>query len=122
MTLPEEPPATQPEPPGPPSGPNQASSIKITPQSLNPDANGVFKARIDLASGYDVDDINPSTVRSYGAAPTDWKTTGNGTLTLTFRRGDLVDVPVGDNVMFLVTGTYYDGTPFQAWDYIKVLG
>ncbi|MHB8896630.1 MAG: hypothetical protein ACYC99_15825, partial [Candidatus Geothermincolia bacterium] len=117
------PPATEPvTPPNtPPPGPNQAATIQITPQALNQDANGVFKARIDLASGYDVNNIIPGSVRAYSAAPTDYKVTGNGTLTLTFRRGDLVDVPVGDSVLFLVTGTYLDGTVFQAWDWIKVL-
>ena len=123
-TQPTTPPDTQPTtppPPGPPAGINQAASIGITPQSLNLGSNGVLKARIDLISGYDAGNINIATVRAYSAAPTDAKTNGKGTLTLTFNREDLVGVPVGESVMFLVTGQYTDGSAFQGWDYIKVM-
>jgi hypothetical protein len=122
---PDNPPATQPvTPPNtPPAGANQASSIRITPQSLNLGSHGVFKARIDMGTEYDAGNINISTVRAYGAAPTDDKTQGNGTLTLTFERDDLdlSGMPIGDSVMFLVTGRYNDGTVFQVWDFIKVM-
>lgn len=104
----------------PPSGENQAQTINITPSSINIDSNGVFDVHISLKSGYDPYQIDPSTVRAYGAAPHDWVLEGSQ-LTMKFYRDEMSGLPAGNDVLFLITGSYYNGNTFQAWDYIKVI-
>jgi hypothetical protein len=102
-------------------GENQFDNLKLNPQALNVNANGVFMVTISLKSPFDASQVNPSTVRAYGAAPTDFQVVGNGSLHLKFNREDLRGVPVGDSIQFVVSGKYYDNTWFVGWDYIKVI-
>ena len=128
-TQPEQPPQTQPTPPGtlpvlppntPPIGDNQFKDLQITPTALNVDARGVFDVYVTLKSGYNPYAVNPQTVRAFQAAPVNYEVTGNG-LHLTFLRGDLVDLPIGNSVLFVVMGRYSDGTMLQGWDYVKTI-
>jgi len=107
----------------PPAGPNQVSSIKVNPQALNLGSHGEFTVTISLVNGYDPNLIVGESVRAYSAAPLSFKVKGNGDLMIKFHRDDLVGgPPVGDSIPFIVTGHYQDGSVFQGWDYIKVLG
>jgi hypothetical protein len=95
----------------------------VDPQALNLGSHGEFTITISLNSGYDPNLILAASVRAYGAAPLSFKVKGNGDLMIKFNRDDLVGgPPVGDSVPFIVTGLYQDGSVFQGWDYIKVLG
>jgi prepilin-type N-terminal cleavage/methylation domain-containing protein len=127
-----EPPATEPQPPasnptppwdapGFPPGPNLVSSIRIEPETLNLKSNGKFTAFISMIPGRDPSTLDPSTLTVFGAVAISAKSEGNGTLQLKFDRKDLENVPTGDHVMFLVTGKFLDGTPFQGWDYVRVI-
>jgi len=127
-----EPPATNPQPPssvptppwdapGFPPGPNLVNSIKIVPETLNLKSNGKFTAFIAMTPGYDPSNLDVASLVLFGAHPISSNVEGNGTLQLKFDRKDISNVPVGDHVMFLVTGTFLDGTPFQGWDYNRVI-
>lgn len=120
---PADPPPEDPPPADPPPvpGPNMADSITIKPETLNLDANGVFTAFIYVGNGYDPDQIDCSTLVCYGAPAKSSNTSPPHKLIVKFDREDLVGVPTGDHVLFLVTGYFYDGTPFQGWDYIRVI-
>jgi prepilin-type N-terminal cleavage/methylation domain-containing protein len=122
QTQPAPPPQTQPEPPPnvPPPGENQATNLSITPTSLNVDARGVFDVYITLKSGYDPYHIDHTSVRAYQAAPVNFQVTGNG-LHMTFLRSDLRGLPIGNSVLFIVTGLYFDHSAFQGWDYVKTI-
>ena len=104
----------------PPIGDNQFKNLQITPTALNVDARGVFDVYVTLKSGYNPYAVNPQTVRAFQAAPVNYEVTGNG-LHLTFLRGDLVYLPIGNSVLFVVMGRYSDGTMLQGWDYVKTI-
>lgn len=117
---PPEPPAPPPEPPAPPSGPNMATTIKLEPNTIQLPSHGVFTVFIEIADGYDIWNVDVTSLTCFGARPKDAKRNGK-TLELKFDRDELQNVPVGDNVMFLVTGTFHDGALFQGWDYVRVI-
>ena len=97
-----------------------AKSMDVTPSSQNVDANGVITVHIALASGYNPANLVPESLRCYGASPTDFRYSGSG-LEVKFNRQDIQYMPSGDNVLFVVTGKYQDGSDFQAWDYVKII-
>ncbi|HEY5501678.1 MAG TPA: hypothetical protein VIJ97_00045, partial [Candidatus Anoxymicrobiaceae bacterium] len=73
-----------------------------------------------LASGYNPANLVPESLRCYGASPTDFSYSGSG-LDVKFNRQDIQYMPSGDNVLFVVTGKYQDGSDFQAWNYVKII-
>jgi hypothetical protein len=117
------PPATQPvTPPGqtPPPGTNMANTVKIEPDTLNLNSNGVFTVFVAFAPGYDPNNIVANSLRCYGATGTNVKVSGGWEIQVKFSRQDVEAVPTGDHVLILVTGAFKDGTTFQGWDYIRV--
>lgn len=120
---PDNPPATQPvTPPGqtPPPGTNMANTVRIEPETLNLNNNGVFTVFVAFAPGYDPNNIVSNSLRCYGATGTNVKVLGGWEIQMKFSRQDIEAVPEGDHVLILVTGVFKDGTPFQSWDYIRV--
>lgn len=97
------------------------ASIRIEPETMNLESKGVITALIKLPDGYDINDINPSTIQCFSAIATKTNTTGNGTMIAKFDREDLVDVPLGDEVVFTVVGCLYDGAHFEGMDIIRVI-
>jgi len=99
--------------------------VRIKPETLNLNdtEDGVFTAFITLPEGYDVADINVSTVECEGASALRAKISAadTGTLVVKFARADLVDVSVGDAVRFSVTGELADGTVFEGSDLVRVI-
>ena len=90
---------------------------------LDLNSNGILKAFITLPEGYDVADIDVSTVECEGAhAFGDGSViSGKQALEVKFLIQDLVDVPIGDAVKLSVTGELTDGTGFQGSDLVKVI-
>ena len=99
------------------------ASIRIEPETLNLASKGVFTAFIQLPEGYDVADINISTIVCEGAPAIRGMVSedDNGTYIAKFNRQDLVDVMTGDAVELTVTGKLFDGTPFEGNDTIRVI-
>ena len=94
--------------------------IDLKPETLNLASQGVFTAFIQLPEGYDVADIDVSTVVCEGATAVRGMVDGD-TFIAKFNRQDLVDVMTGDTVELTVTGDLFDGTPFEGSDTIRVI-
>ena len=97
-----------------------SANVTIKPETLNLASKGVFTAFIQLSEGYDVADINVSTVECEGAQAI--REVGDSDMFIAkFNRQDLIDVPTVDEVELTVTGELYDGTPFEGSDTIRVI-
>lgn len=97
------------------------ATVELKPETLNLASHGVFTAFITLPEGYDVADIDASTVQCEGASAVRGMIAGN-TFIAKFNREDLVDVSAGDEVTLTVTGTLIDGTHrFEGSDTIRVV-
>jgi parallel beta-helix repeat protein len=96
------------------------ANVVIKPESLNLKSKGVFSAFIQLSEGYDVADINVSTVVCEGAQAIRGVVDGDMFIAK-FNRQDLIDVPTGDAVELTVTGELYNSTPFEGSDIIRVI-
>lgn len=95
------------------------ATIVIKPETLNLKSKGAFVAFIILPEGYDVADIDVSTVECEGAEAVKGVVSGNKYIAK-FKRHDLVNVSKGKGVELTVTGELYDGTPFAGSDTIRV--
>lgn len=101
---------------------NKYTQIRIKPETLNLASKGKFTASIRLPEGYDVADINLTTVMCEGAPALKEKIKKNGNvLEVKFNRHDLVNVSTGNAVRLTVTGMLMDGTKFEGSDVIRVI-
>lgn len=101
---------------------NKKTQIRIKPETLNLASKGKFTASIRLPEGYDVDEINLSTVMCEGAPAIKGKVKKIGNvLEVKFNRQDLVNVSPGNAVWLTVTGMLMDGTTFEGSDIIRVI-
>ena len=92
--------------------------VSITPRSLNIKKDKI-KVTIRLPEPYNVSDINVSSVVCEGAGIFEYKIK-NDNFTAEFRTKDIVNITLGDAVIFTVTGNLTDGTPFAGTDTIRV--
>jgi hypothetical protein len=116
------------------------------PNPLNPKSRGVIPAAILGASGFDVADVDVSSLLLEGVAPVrsnveDVSTPliggaecdctrdgpdGYDDLTLKFKTQDIVSavgpVSTGDTLILTLTGVLLDGTPLEAQDCMVVVG
>lgn len=110
------------------------ATVRIEPETLNLARKGVFTAFIQLPEGYNVSDINISSVECKCASAIKGVIVHGGegghhgkgyigdTLKVKFNRQDLrEDLPTGDEVEMIVTGRLFDGTPFEGNDVIRVI-
>ncbi|MCK4459701.1 MAG: DUF4430 domain-containing protein, partial [Methanosarcinales archaeon] len=99
------------------------ASVRIKPETLNLNSKGKFTAFITLPEGYDVADINVSTVECEGAPALSGtiSASDSGTLVVKFDRANLAGVPAGDAVPLTVTGELTDGTRFEGSDMVEVI-
>jgi hypothetical protein len=102
-------------------GPGIEPTIRIEPETLNLNSKGQFTAFIKLPDGFDLNNIDISTLVCEGAPALDGNVADNNHLLVKFDRVDLVGVEPGDEVTFTVEGYFYDGTPFVGWDMIRVI-
>jgi hypothetical protein len=98
------------------------TGVKFDLKKLNLNSNGILKAFITLPEGYDVADIDVSTVECEGAhAFGDGSVIrGKQALEVKFKIPDLVDVPTGDAVSMSVTGELTTGERFEGSNTVKV--
>lgn len=100
------------------------ATINIDPDTLNLKSKGKWiTAYIDLLQGYDVNNINISTVMLNDAIPAEWGNVQNTTLMVKFDRSDVEDMigSPAEEVTLMVTGQLFDGTEFQGSDTIRVI-
>ena len=94
----------------------------IKPETLNLGSQGNFTAFVTLPEGYDVADIDVSTVECEGAPVVESEIVhGGDTLMVKFNRQKLVGVPTGDAVTMRVTGKMQTGKIFVGRDTICVI-
>lgn len=82
------------------------ATIRIEPETLNFSSKGVFTAFITFSEGYDVANINLSTVVCEGALAVKGIVSeeDKGTYIVKFNRQNVVNVPIGGAVTLTVTG------------------
>jgi hypothetical protein len=102
------------------------ATIRIEPETLNLASEGVFTAFIQLIEGYNVANIDVSTVLCEGAPAVKGMVSeeDSGTYIAKFNRQDLVNVPTGDAVTLRLTGKVrYNGglVDFEGSDTIRVI-
>lgn len=104
----------------PPAPPGVLSALVIIkPETLNLKSRGVFTAFIILPEGYNVTDINLSTVKCGNASAVRGIAAG-GIYIAKFKRHDLDLVPTDDNLTLTVTGNLSDGRAFAGSDEVRV--
>ena len=109
----------------------QPSTIDIDPDTLNLKSKGKWiTCYIELPEGYDVADIDISTILLNDVVPAedhptdigDYDNDGIPDLMVKFNRQAVQDIlELGDNVAITVTGEITDGTRFMGTDYIRVI-
>jgi hypothetical protein len=99
------------------------AGVKFDLKKLNLNSNGILKAFITLPEGYDVADIDVSTVECEGA-----HVFGDGSvipgkqaLEVKFKIQDLVDVQIGDAVSLSITGELTTGERFEGSNTVEVI-
>ncbi len=109
------------------------SAIDIDPNTLNLKSKGKWvTAYIELPEGYDINDINVSTIKlkpgeipADSTAPAtfgDYDGDGISDLMVKFNRANLVaNLGAGNEVKLTVTGKLIDGTAFEGNDTIRVI-
>lgn len=101
------------------------ADLDINPNTLNLKSEGRWiSGYIDLPSGYDVNEIDLSTVKLNDSIPADWGNIQNGTTQMVkFDRSDVEDL-IGnpnENEELVVTGKISDGTGFAGNDIIRAI-
>jgi hypothetical protein len=96
------------------------ATVRIKPETLNLRRKGAFTAFITLPEGYDVEDINMSTIECNGASAIRARSFHHS-LIVKFRTTDLVGMEPGDDVVLTVTGKLYNGTIFSGADTVRVI-
>jgi hypothetical protein len=96
------------------------AKVRVEPGTLTIGTDGEFTASITLRGGYNVGDIDVSTV-SCGGAPAVEGTVVGKRFIAKFNIQDLVGVPTGDRVTLTVYGEV-DSIPFVGTDTVRVNG
>jgi parallel beta-helix repeat protein len=99
------------------------AGVTFDKKKINLNSSGILKAFITLPEGYNVTDINVSTVTCEGAPAFEGSGGKHGkqAIEVKFKIPDLVDVPTGDAVPLTVTGELFDGTQFEGSNTLKVV-
>lgn len=98
------------------------TSMKIEPEVLNLKSAGDFSIFIEMrfAPGYSVANIDPASIRCFGASPVNFNIAADNKMVIKFNRRDLRDVPTGEAVVFSVTGRFFSGVEFEGFDIVRV--
>jgi hypothetical protein len=100
------------------------TTIDIDPDTLNLKSKGRWiTCYIDLPEGYNVNEIDISTILLEDTIPAEWGDVQGSTLMVKFSRSEVEDY-IGapqDAIELWVTGEFYDGTQFEGSDTIRVI-
>jgi hypothetical protein len=103
---------------------NFVPTNNINPDSLNLRYKGRWiTAYVALPKGYNLNDIDISTILLYDTIPAQWGDMQEDTLIIKFDRSEVEDM-IGEpcvEVELTITGEFYDGTPFTGSDIITVI-
>jgi hypothetical protein len=92
------------------------ATIDINPNTLNLKSKGKWiTGYIELPDGYDVNDIDISTVRLNDVIPAEWGNVVGDRLMVKFDRSDVQDILVPGMYNLKVTGELTDGTLFEGY-------
>jgi hypothetical protein len=98
------------------------ATIDITPDTLNLKRNARWiAAYIGLPDGYDVNDIDTSSVMLEGLLPAAWGEVQDDVLMVKFDCGKTEDLVSPGEVTLAVTGELRDGTSFIGQDTVSVI-
>jgi hypothetical protein len=98
------------------------ANVSIKPETLNLASQGVFTAFIQLPEGYNVADIDVSTVQCGGAKAIRGQVAEDNTFIAKFnRQDDLIGIEPGTEVTLTVTGKLVDGAVLSGSDTIRVI-
>jgi hypothetical protein len=107
------------------------ATIDFDPDTLNKESKGKWvTVYTELTAGYNVTDINVSTMMLNETVPAETQPTEVGDydsdgildLMVKFDRQAVINIlPVGDAVSIIVTGNLYDGAPVEGSDTIRVM-
>ena len=100
--------------------------LLLSPRTLNLKSNGRrITAKLEVPAGFDVNEIDLSTVRLQKGIYADLQNTemiDSQNIMMKFDRADLqISAGEADKVDVVITGTFKDGTPFIGRDSIKVI-
>jgi hypothetical protein len=103
--------------------PELVADIEIHPETLNLNSQGKWvQCIIELPEGYDVADIDPSTVYLEGDIPAENPVLTGHSLNVKFDRSDLEDkLSPGEDIVLTVTGALTDSTTFVGTDTIDAI-
>jgi len=105
------------------TGPTRRVTLRIEPRTLNLKSKGTWiTARISVGNATSRD-INASSLLLNGVvSPAWWKVQSDGTLMVKFDRGAFeATLTVSDAFDVKATGTWNDGSGFEAHDTIRVI-
>ena len=100
------------------------AGVKFNKKRLDLNSNQILNAFITLPDGYNVTEINVSTVRCEGASAElegGGVIPGKDTFEAKFKIPEMEGVPTGDNVTITVTGELYDGRLFEGSNTLEVV-
>ncbi len=99
------------------------ATIDIDPDTLNLKSKGRWiTCYIEFSEGYDVHDINISTIMLEDVIPAEWGDVQNDTLMVKFDRSEVEDMLSPGTYNLKVTGKMIDGTEFEGYsDEIRVI-
>jgi hypothetical protein len=97
--------------------------VRIEPEVINLKSNGDFTIFIEMEfkEGHSVNDIEPTSLKCFGATAQSFTISSDNKMVVKFDRRNLQNVPVGDHVVFTVTGSFKNNGPsFMGYDEVCV--